>query len=247
MSKRARAPEIANAVRDAMLDAATAVFARKGYAAATMKEIAAEAGYTAPAFYNYFEGKEQLFEALLARTFEEIMATLVEPTPPARDFPRRLEALMHRQFALADVRTDTFRVLMSAQVTPTAEVAGESSLRPEPEGYRRLMSLLTAWFASAAGGPRVGRLEARDAAMVYMAVIQAFHAQWMAERPAGRFVDRVGLVLDVVLRGLAPGPTRTKTASRKASGGAKRDVRKPAPRTKRRGEAARAPQRRKKD
>jgi AcrR family transcriptional regulator len=208
MSKRARAPEIANAVRDSMLDAATAVFARKGYAAATMKEIAAEAGYTAPAFYNYFKGKEQLFEALLGRTFEEIIATLVEPVPRAKGFEERLEALMRRQFALADVRTDTFRVLMSAQVTKAAGPAEGGALRAEPEGYRQLMALLTAWFVDASGGPRVVRLEARDAAMVYMAVIQAFHAQWMAERPPGRFVDRVGLVLDVVLHGLGGGKKR---------------------------------------
>jgi len=198
-----------------MLDAATAVFARKGYAAATMKEIAAEAGYTAPAFYNYFEGKEQLFEALLGRTFEEIIATLVEPEPGPRGFARRLEALMRRQFALADVRTDTFRVLMSAQVTPESDsTAGTGALRPEPEGYRRLMGLLTAWFAEAAGGVRIGKLEARDAAMIYMAVIQAFHAQWMAERPPGRFVDRVGLVLDVVLHGLGGGNARGAARAR---------------------------------
>ena len=76
MSKRPRTPEVANAVRDAMVDAATRVFAKKGFAAATMKEIAVEAGYTAPAFYNYFAGKEELYEALLARTFPRVPVSL---------------------------------------------------------------------------------------------------------------------------------------------------------------------------
>ena len=207
MSKRARAPEVANAVRNAMVDAATRVFANKGYAAATMKEIAAEAGYTAPAFYNYFAGKEQLFEALLSRTFEEIIATLAEDAPTPKRFEARLEALMQRQFALVDRRTDTFRVLMSAQVPPP-EPAAADAVRQPPEGYQRLMELLTAWFADAAGGTHVGGLSARDAAMVYMAVTQAFHFQWMTERPSERFVEQVELVKGIFLHGIHGAATK---------------------------------------
>ena len=216
MSKRPRTPEVANAVRDAMVDAATRVFAKKGFAAATMKEIAVEAGYTAPAFYNYFAGKEELYEALLARTFEEIIATLVDDAPVAKRFGGRLEALMRRQFALADRRTDTFRVLLSAQVTPP-EPHPSTAIPQQPEGYQRLMALLTAWFADAAGSPRVGRLSAKDAALVYLAVTQAFHLQWMTERPTAWFVDQVEAVRDVFLHGVgtvrAPGKTRVTKKS----------------------------------
>ncbi|MBM4358085.1 MAG: TetR/AcrR family transcriptional regulator [Deltaproteobacteria bacterium] len=190
-----------------MVDAATRVFAQKGYDAATMKEIAAEAGYTAPAFYNYFEGKEQLFEALLARTFEETIATLVEEPRAEKTFEARLDALMRRQFALVDRRTDTFRVLMSAQVTSPAPHPTEGVRQP-PEGYRRLMELLTGWFARAAGSSRVGVMSAPEAAMVYMAVTQAYHFQWMTVRPSAPFVEQVERVRDVFLRGVL-GAART--------------------------------------
>lgn len=217
MSRRPRAPEVANAVRDAMIDAATRVFAQRGFVAATMKEIASEAGYTAPAFYNYFGGKEQLYEALLERTFDEIIATLDEPAPPPAGFTARLDALMRRQFALADRRTDTFRVLMSVQVA-APEPPPDAGVRQFPPGYLRLMTLLGAWFARASKGAAIASFDPSEAAMVYLSITQAYHFRWMSERPAEPFVHQVERVRDVFLRGVfgvgAPKPRPRRAADR---------------------------------
>jgi len=53
-----------------ILDAARDLFARKGFEAARMDEVAAAAGVTKPAVYRYFPGKDRLILALL----EEDMA-----------------------------------------------------------------------------------------------------------------------------------------------------------------------------
>jgi AcrR family transcriptional regulator len=53
--------------RGDLLDAAARVFARRGYHAASVEEIAAEAGYTTGAVYSNFKGKEELFLALADR------------------------------------------------------------------------------------------------------------------------------------------------------------------------------------
>ena len=53
--------------RDRLLDAATKVFARRGYHEASVEEIAAEAGFTTGAVYSNFAGKEELFLALAER------------------------------------------------------------------------------------------------------------------------------------------------------------------------------------
>lgn len=57
--------------RAALLDAAGRVFARRGYHAASVDEVAAEAGYSTGALYSNFEGKEDLFLALLQREIEQ--------------------------------------------------------------------------------------------------------------------------------------------------------------------------------
>jgi AcrR family transcriptional regulator len=48
-----------------ILEAALAVFAEKGFAAARMDDIARRAGVTKGTIYLYFDGKEALFKALL--------------------------------------------------------------------------------------------------------------------------------------------------------------------------------------
>jgi AcrR family transcriptional regulator len=53
-----------------ILDAATEVFAEKGYSAGSMREIAARVGVSEPALYRHFPGKEAIFRTIVA-----IMAT----------------------------------------------------------------------------------------------------------------------------------------------------------------------------
>jgi TetR/AcrR family transcriptional regulator, mexJK operon transcriptional repressor len=56
-----------SARRDALLDAALAVFAAKGFGAATMDEIARRAGAAKRTLYEAFGTKDRVFEAAIAR------------------------------------------------------------------------------------------------------------------------------------------------------------------------------------
>src|SRR5438876_3817962 len=64
--------------RARLLAAAERVFARRGYYAATLDEIAAEAGFTKGALYYNFASKEELFLALLDQHIESRIALLHE-------------------------------------------------------------------------------------------------------------------------------------------------------------------------
>jgi AcrR family transcriptional regulator len=52
--------------RGQLLDAAARVFARRGYAGASVEEIAESAGYSTGALYSNFDSKEQLFLELMS-------------------------------------------------------------------------------------------------------------------------------------------------------------------------------------
>jgi AcrR family transcriptional regulator len=52
--------------RQAILDAALELFAEKGFFGTSLRDVAAAVGVRESALYNYFAGKEALFEALLA-------------------------------------------------------------------------------------------------------------------------------------------------------------------------------------
>lgn len=51
--------------REVLLGAATALFAKKGYAGTSVREIVERAGVTKPVLYYYFENKEGLFRSIL--------------------------------------------------------------------------------------------------------------------------------------------------------------------------------------
>lgn len=73
MNNRAERQE---AVRDfkraAIVEAARQVFAGKGLDGASMREIAAAAGYTAAAIYFYFDSKEALYGEIVAASLSEL-------------------------------------------------------------------------------------------------------------------------------------------------------------------------------
>ena len=64
-------------VQKRIVEAALAVFAMKGYAAATIGEIAAAAGISTGNVYRYYENKEALFEDAVDETFVRRFSALV--------------------------------------------------------------------------------------------------------------------------------------------------------------------------
>ena len=53
--------------RERILDVAEKLFADRGLAGTAVRDIAREASLTAPSLYNHFDGKQALYEAVLAR------------------------------------------------------------------------------------------------------------------------------------------------------------------------------------
>lgn len=92
-----------DARRSQLLAAARTVFARKGYHAAAVSDILEEAAVARGTFYNYFESKRQVFQAVLEELMEQA-SRAVEPidvaepiAPQVRDNLRRLVAVLQDQ------------------------------------------------------------------------------------------------------------------------------------------------------
>lgn len=71
------------AYREMMLTAAERVFGRVGYHEAKMADIASEAGIAAGTIYNYFESKDEIFQAIVTRSSDRLVAVVreIEPHP----------------------------------------------------------------------------------------------------------------------------------------------------------------------
>lgn len=78
---------------DVLISAATQVIAKKGFASATMRDIAKAAGTHVPTLYEYFPSKEALLEAIYRKEMEASLHGLsrgVDPDAPAVEQLRQL-------------------------------------------------------------------------------------------------------------------------------------------------------------
>jgi AcrR family transcriptional regulator len=84
--------------RARLLASAARVFARRGYHAASVEEVAEEAGFSKGAVYSNFESKEDLFLAMLEERFRQrldsIRAAVAEPGEPGEQARRSAAGFM---------------------------------------------------------------------------------------------------------------------------------------------------------
>ncbi len=97
-SATSRRQERAEVTRARLIQAAEKIFARDGFEAAKLEEIAADAGYTRGAFYANFDSKEDLFLALLEREISQRIEKAEKLIDRFRDPHAKLRAF--REFFL---------------------------------------------------------------------------------------------------------------------------------------------------
>ena len=82
--------------RELIEQAATSVFAERGYLGASIDEISRRAGVSAPVIYDHFESKLDLYRRLLERTRNELLEVwrehLFVEGPAEERIPKALEA-----------------------------------------------------------------------------------------------------------------------------------------------------------
>jgi AcrR family transcriptional regulator len=108
--------------REAILDAALEVFARRGYNGSSIDEIAHTAGISKALIYEHFPSKRDLHASLLERNVQEIFERLAEAAATSDPGDVRLRAGVDAFLDFVETRRDAFRMLFRDAVEP--EVAG---------------------------------------------------------------------------------------------------------------------------
>jgi AcrR family transcriptional regulator len=104
--------------RQAILDAALDVFARRGYHAASIDEIAHAAGISKALIYEHFPSKRHLHESLLQVNVDDIFSRLVESAATGEPGEVRLRAGVDAFLAWVEEHGDAFRMLFRDAVEP---------------------------------------------------------------------------------------------------------------------------------
>jgi len=115
--------------RQSILDAAASVFSKKGMEAATMAEIATEAGISPGAIYRYFENKEELALGCMSESSNAVEDQWKHPAHDADDPMYEFAQLSSETFnALNDPR-ERVNTMLFLETTLKAARTGEEALR----------------------------------------------------------------------------------------------------------------------
>jgi AcrR family transcriptional regulator len=188
-------PAIDVSPREALICAAAAVFLRRGFQAATLREIAAEAGMTTGAVYSNFDGKAGLFLAVLEEKLDPRLATMYEAarTAPPHGVGRRVG----EEFAIYLKQRRRWLILL---IEFWAEAARDPKLRPRfAERHGRLRAAVGEVLAERAA--KLGHslpLPAGDLATLLIALTNGMAVERLAD-PAAVPEDLYARALDILV------------------------------------------------
>ncbi|MFI7530339.1 TetR/AcrR family transcriptional regulator [Nocardia salmonicida] len=102
--------------RSRILAAATAVFAVRGFHAATMDEIAIRAGVSKPLLYDQFWGKLDMYVSVLQDHIDVLTVGLEQALESSRANGHRVRAAVEAYFDFVDHNAEAFRIVFDASV-----------------------------------------------------------------------------------------------------------------------------------
>jgi AcrR family transcriptional regulator len=97
--------------REQLLDVGRRLFAKKGFEAVSVEEIAAKAGVSKPVVYEHFGGKEGLYAVVVDREMSALLDGITSSLTNNRYRPR-VERVVLALLTYVEERTDGFRLLL---------------------------------------------------------------------------------------------------------------------------------------
>jgi TetR/AcrR family fatty acid metabolism transcriptional regulator len=186
--------------RNAILDAAEAVFSERGFHGARIQDIAARARTAVGTVYNHFEDKDDVLHALLEERTEEMLEQLrLRPDDPA-SFRGRLEARVGRLLAHVGEHRAFFAIanehgLFAGTATPGAAAHSRSLKRVE-----RFRALFRTLVDEGVASGDLERLEGDALVRFLGGTIRAFVVSSLAQGEVDAS-EQTRMVVDLFLHG----------------------------------------------
>jgi TetR/AcrR family fatty acid metabolism transcriptional regulator len=161
--------------RRAILDAAVRVFARQGFHACRVSDIADEAGVAYGLLYHYFPSKEEVLNTLFLERWGVMLETI-------REVDRKPAPVREKLGAIASFIIDSYRhdpdlmKVIIVEVTRAANSFGQTHLGQIREAYRLIGEIVT---KAQKEGVFKAEIDAEFAAMTFYGAIEQVLTGWI--------------------------------------------------------------------
>jgi len=187
--------------RRLILDAAVRVFARQGFHACRVSDIADEAGVAYGLVYHYFDSKDEVLDTIFLQRWN-IMLELIREVD-AEELPVREKLQAIASFIVDSYQhdPDVMKVII-VEVTRAANSFGDTHIGTIREAYDLIGGMISKAQAQGVFKPEI---EARFAAMAFYGAIEQLLTGWIFDLlPQGEehFERAKWLVVETVCGGL---------------------------------------------
>ena len=184
--------------RAEILDAAEQVFARNGYHGATVEEIAQEAEFAVGTLYNFFRGKDDLYQEVVAKLAEEFMGMFRQRVLDQPDPVEAIGALIEVRMTIFEKHRGFARVFFESMLGSHIDLA---QALPErcASMYEEAIAALTAIFQRGVQNGSFISVDPLYLTLCLHGVMNAFTAYWARQEPVEPLEARVGKLKEVFL------------------------------------------------
>lgn len=170
--------------RDRLIEAAVELFGANGFIETSMRDLAAEVGIKAPALYNHFKSKEEIFVEAITVTLQDFQAAVTGADDPSQAPLKRLEDMVTRhviyQIDHARIAKANDRMIESS-VIDRLEPAQREAIRSLLRKYLDTMTDIAAQVMKQAGR------DPKDARLCALAIGSMCDKVLSWYRPDGRY------------------------------------------------------------
>ena len=184
--------------REAILRAATTVFARNGYFNSKVADIARQAGIADGTVYLYFKSKEEILHSIFDRSVEEALGAARQMVQRIADPREKLRQIAHMHLERLGADRD-LAVVFQVELRGSTKFMEEFSAA----GFAEYLSLIRSTFEE---GQRAGlfrpELNAKVVAKILFGALDEMATNWILSKRRYKLAPMADQVLDIFLNGV---------------------------------------------
>jgi len=182
--------------RESILDAAERIFARRGFSAATMSEVARESEFGMSTLYKFFNSKLDLYSSVIDQKLSRLQEGLAQIREMKLDWRKAIERFISHHVHFFLEHTHFFRIYMVEKFGLAHEA--------KEELHARMKARIASYAEHAEGALRqwieeghLGSFGARARALALLSTVESHLSTWLAEGSSVSADEQASLIMSI--------------------------------------------------
>jgi len=183
--------------RNQILDAASLIFSKEGFARANTDEIAKRANLGKGTIYRYFKNKRELFLSVVDRGLDKLKGAILIEVEKTDDPLKKIENAIKAYLSFFEKNRNLIGVLIHEQSSFQKRIAKHYF-----EHYYGNVDRIRQTFKAGIEQGLIKGMDIESAISVYTSMLNGLVYMWQIEGKKYRLLDRASVVTNIFLTGI---------------------------------------------